>query len=405
MKKIKYLITIIKIFLNTKKIYQTPMNKKIINFDSYTNKQVKKIFNPDDLFEICCHGERREFDFIYLSPKILLLTLVEFFKGNLSCCYYIALIRAVKPKVILTFAPFNFAFIKISKALRKKFNFITVQPSVTLLNHLSKDAIKKVYIQKFLCINKQTVDHYKLFDVKVDQFDIIGSTQLALAEEYFKNDNLKKNEDNPYVCVLSGNTHLNSNNVTSAIKKKLLERHVTLWTNIDKFSKKHNIYFKLASKRPIDFDPSDKYGKEDYDEEKKLFNQIVKDNKYFIKTDRYKEKFSNYKLALNSSLVIGYGSTLLLESLAKKKKILDICIEKYNEHPDIASLMPEDNISSLFKPSYEELESRILKLLKMPQSEYDREMHYKRNYMIAYDPKVSALEKLKKHVNLILEKN
>ena len=67
--------------------------------------------------------------------------------------------------------------------------------------------------------------------------------------------------------------------------------------------------------------------------------------------------------------------------------------------------MPEDNISSLFKPSYEELESRILKLLKMPQSEYDREMHYKRNYMIAYDPKVSALEKLKKHVNLILEKN
>ncbi len=404
MKKLKHLVFLIKIFFKTKKIFLTPKNKSIIHFDSFENKQVKKIFHPDDLFEIRCTGERREFDYIFLSPKILLLCLLEILKGNLTCFYYIALIRAVKPKIILTFVPFNFAFIKISKILKNQFHFITVQPSFTPLNYLSKKAIDKIHIEKFLCINKQTIDHYKIFQVKVDKFDLIGSTQLALAEEYFKNEDLQEVQgDNSYVCILSGNTHQKSNNVSNIIKKKLLERHINLWKKIDIFSKKHKVYFKLASRRPIDFNPSEKFRKQDYDEETGLFNRVVKNNPYFTKVDRYKDKFSNYKLALKSKLVIGYGSTLLLECLAKNKKILDLCSENYPTDPDLVALMPDDNISSLYNSSYEELEQRILKLIKMPQSEYDQKMEYKRKYMIFYDSKVSAVERLKNHVNSILQ--
>ena len=113
----------------------------------------------------------------------------------------------------------------------------------------------------------------------MDKFDLIGSTQLALAEEYFKNEDLQEVQgDNSYVCILSGNTHQKSNNVSNIIKKKLLERHINLWKKIDIFSKKHKIYFKLASRRPIDFNPSEKFRKQDYDEETGLFNRVVKNN-------------------------------------------------------------------------------------------------------------------------------
>ena len=39
----------------------------------------------------------------------------------------------------------------------------------------------------------------------------------------------------------------------------------------------------------------------------------------------------------------------------------------------------------------------------MPQSEYDQKMEYKRKYMIFYDSKVSAVKRLKNHVNSILQ--
>ena len=54
MKKLKHLVFLIKIFFKTKKIFIIPKNKSIIHFDSFENKQVKKIFHPDDLFEIRC---------------------------------------------------------------------------------------------------------------------------------------------------------------------------------------------------------------------------------------------------------------------------------------------------------------------------------------------------------------
>ena len=87
----------------------------------------------------------------------------------------------------------------------------------------------------------------------------------------------------------------------------------------------------------------------------------------------------------------------------KEQKNLDLCSENYPSDPDLVALMPDDNISSLYNSSYEELEQRILKLIKMPQSEYDQKMEYKRKYMIFYDSKVSAVERLKNHVNSILQ--
>ena len=77
------------------------------------------------------------------------------------------------------------------------------------------------------------------------------------------------------------------------------------------------------------------------------------------------KNFSSYKLAFESELVIASHSTLLLESMAIGKKIM--CVSRSNSYSSMSinPLMPKDNISSIYNPTYEEFEDRLLKLLKL----------------------------------------
>ena len=91
-----------------------------------------------------------------------------------------------------------------------------------------------------------------------------------------------------------------------------------------------------------------------------------------------------------------------LESLAKQKKILCISsLDHYNNFP-LDPLMPEDNISSMYNPTYEDFENRILKLYKMSLEKYSEIIFYKRKYMTFYDPKYSTIKRVQDHINKII---
>ena len=115
-KKILYLISLIKITLKAKIIKKSPERKKIVIFDNYTNRYLsKKVFNENQTIEILCPGEGRKLEYIYISFEVVIKSIIEILNGNFTNFYYIALIKIIQPKVILTFTVPNFVFIKLQK--------------------------------------------------------------------------------------------------------------------------------------------------------------------------------------------------------------------------------------------------------------------------------------------------
>lgn len=403
MKKILYLIYILKIFIKTKKIYSTPKQKKLIIFDSYSSREhFRLIFDSNILFEIHCPGDRRKVEFIYLSFKIISLSIIELLKGNIASFYYIALIRAVNPKAVVTFIDNNFTFFELSKKLGKKYKFVVIQNSHTSLLEFSQKDLKKIYIPEYLCLNKFTVDHFNSLKVKVDKFNIVGSINLSLAENYLSNNqNNFNNDKRKYVCVIAGAMPEISSSLDKKILNQLRERQIKLWKYVTEFSRKHEIFFKLASRQTVNFSEDDFLKKRRYNFEDRVFKETNADNKYFVKIDRRRENFTSYELAFKSELVIGFHSTILLESLAKDKKIL--CISSLDSYSNayLDPLMPEDNISSIYNPSFDEFEDRVLLLLKMSIEKYSEIMSFKKKYMTYYDKKKSTLDIIKNRITEI----
>tara|TARA_B100001250_G_scaffold354739_1_gene328764 strand:+ start:1211 stop:2425 length:1215 start_codon:yes stop_codon:yes gene_type:complete len=402
-KKILYLISLVKIIFRAKIIWKSPEKKRLIIFDNYTTRYLsKKIFKRDEIIEILCPGEGRSLENIYVSFEVITKSIIEILKGNFTNFYYIALIKIIEPKVILTFTEYNFAFFKIAKKLRKKYKFIIIQMSHSSLFEYSEKDLKKFYTPEFLCLNKFTVDHYSSLGVKVEKFTVIGSINLSLAEQSLNLNQNNQKLNNPYICVIAGAMPYISQSLDNKVLKQLYERQVKLWQYVDRFSRKHKIFFKLASRQEEDYEKSDLIKHQKYERENQIFNEISKNNSFFTKEKRFKEKFSNYELAFNSELVIGFHSTLLLESLAKQKKILCLSsLDHYKSFP-LDPLMPEDNVSSMYNPSYEDFENRILKLYNMPLEKYLEIIFYKKKYMLYYDSKYSTIKRVQDHINKIV---
>ena len=97
-------------------------------------------------------------------------------------------------------------------------------------------------------------------------------------------------------------------------------------------------------------------------------------------------------------LNIGFHSTMLLESLAKKKKILCVSILDSYSNETLDPLMPEDNISSLQNFSYDKFADRVKLLLDMSKEDYDLLMEKKREYMISYNEQLSTSQIIKEKI-------
>jgi surface carbohydrate biosynthesis protein len=404
-KNFLYFLYLIKLIFKVKFIWKNPEKKKIIVFDNYTTRYISnKIFNQEEMCEILCPGEGRKIEYLYISLKILTKSIIEILKGNLTNFYYLAILKIIQPKVIITFTEYSFAFFKIAKKLKNEFKFIIIQMSHSTLFEYSQKDLNKFYTPEFFCLSKFTIDHYSSLGIKVEKYTAIGSINLSLAEENLSLNKIVK-KTSPYICVVAGAMPFISQSLNNHILSQLYDRQIKLWKFINKLSQIHKIYFKLASRQEEDYDNSDDIKKRKYEREEKVFKEITNGNPFFTKEKRFKYKLSNYELAFNSELVVGFHSTLLLESLAKEKKILCLTsLGHYKTFP-LDPLMPEDNISSMYNPTYEEFEERLLNIYKMPLAKYLEIMFYKKKYMLSYEANYSAVKKLQDKINKIIQLN
>ena len=68
-------------------------------------------------------------DKIYISFSILKLILLEFFNRNFKLSYYLALIKIVKPKLIITWIDNDHRFFYLARILDAKIEFFAMDLS------------------------------------------------------------------------------------------------------------------------------------------------------------------------------------------------------------------------------------------------------------------------------------
>ena len=84
-----------------------------------------------------------------------------------------------------------------------------------------------------------------------------------------------------------------------------------------------------------------------------------------------------------------------------------MCVSRSNSYSSMSinPLMPKDNISSIYNPTYEEFEDRLLKLLKLTDEKYSEIFSYKKDYMIFHKKNNLALDIIKLEIEKIVNRD
>ena len=122
--RINFIKKIFFLFLRAKIKFGNPSKNSLIIFDDVSLNDFKHVLKNREYTVMYARHERIKT--IYFSFSVLLYT-IKNFKGNLFTSYLLALIKIIKPKIILTTIDNSFKFSEIAKQFYKKITFIAVQ--------------------------------------------------------------------------------------------------------------------------------------------------------------------------------------------------------------------------------------------------------------------------------------
>ena len=382
----------LKFLIRVKFKFKSPDKQKIIVFDNQTIDDLKNILENYDYFLLKSRIEK--IDCIYFSPNIL-KNFIKNFEGNIMTAYFVALIKEINPKIVLTHIDNSFKFFDITKKLHKEFCVIAIQNAYRIdigeYKHryekklTESDYRKKFYIPNFFCFGKFEIDLYKKHKLNVKKFFIVGSLRLANFFYYLKKNkiNLKKKYD---ICLISESFVGREDifGIPDFEKRAALLVKFTL-----KFCMKH----KMKLVYPL------KYGKQKFNISyfKKYLNKD--EYKYLIKNsaDR-KNTFSSYTAMNQSKVTVAVISTLLSEHLSTGEKIL-AC----NLTPTKLWDFPIDGVCFIKNCTYEQFEKRLFNIYSMPKRKYLLKINKGKNYLVDYNKKNSTIKKIKSKLDYFLD--
>jgi surface carbohydrate biosynthesis protein len=360
----------IKFFCINKNFF-IPKNIDIIIFDGEGN-------SADRLSEICKNYkvfvlETRDYRVknIYFNFKIILKFIKHFILSKkIWTSYLSALIECLSPKLIVTYIDNSYQFSTIAKILDKKYSFLAIQRASRYEFEEDPKNIEKIYIPNFICFSQFEIDYYQSKKINVNNFYIGGSLNVALYEDFLKNEENKKNILNEKfdICLIS--------EPSPGWNKKFLhfeESIVRIAEYTIKFSKIHKKKIAFAGKR---------VGVAAHDEIN-FYKRYLKEDFKII--PRNINKFSSYQLMENSELTIGMNSTMLRENLGKQRKILS-CNFTNNSIWDF----PISGLCFLKDCKFEDFERRVLEILGASSVEYFSKLNKKPDYIMHYSSTYSA---------------
>tara|TARA_B100000989_G_scaffold285571_1_gene253386 strand:- start:636 stop:1829 length:1194 start_codon:yes stop_codon:yes gene_type:complete len=355
-------------------------NYDIVIFDieskfdlDYLLKEKKKIFYLADRNE--------HFNKIFLSNRIF-KNFFKFFDGNLKRSYQAALIETMCPKIVLTFIDTNWRFGELAKIFSKsQIKFIAIQNGAKFTFQEYKELFEKGIIkenvnQKLFIPNILTLSEYeqelsKIYKIKINNFQNVGSLRLYNFYHYkkfIKKQKIEFSKLPTYDLAILSDYNGWDQRLGIDYTKKILETLNTIIEivirnklncvflykatkkNLIKREKEHSLYKNGLYKNNFDF----------------ISNKIIERN----------SRFGTYEILLKTNLLIGTISTLLRENIALGGKSL-AC----NQTPKNIYDFPINGICNIKNFNPEELEQRILYLLQISRKNYSKTLGSNKDYV------------------------
>lgn len=300
------LINRLKKLIKARYYYSIPKKSKILFFDGNNIEIVKKQFKKNDYEILNVRGEK-------LNMNIILKMLLNF---KFSLKYYIYLyIKAVKPKIVITFTDNSIFFYQFKKFF-PKIKFIAIQNGYRRKNIDVFEKLKKIRNPKkklqadhiFTFGQSTSLEYSKYIDAKnivlgsfrnnlVPTSKIFNNKKSILFISQFRKADINKPD---YYCT----------------ERKLLPI-------VANFCQINNLSLSILG---TEFDDVD---------ERRYFNEILSKFKFnFIKK---KSPLSNYKIVDKFSLIVFIDSTLGYEAFARNRKIAVFSTRKINFNHEVGT--------------------------------------------------------------------
>lgn len=381
---------------NLKKINFSITKKKIVVFDGLSLQELNYTLKIYDYFTLEDRLER--INTFYITPSIIFYFFVYFFlifkSYSLKVIYSIALIKSLKPKIVITSIDNSINFSLCAKILNKEIFFIAIQNAGRLgfrdINYclknniiIPKDYKKKLNIPNYICFGQDEIDGSIKEKLNIEKFYNFGSIRVGNCLHYIKENNIKLNKKLFDVCIFSEALY----NYDAVYKNSHIEESAA---NLLKFTIKfviqNNLKFIFASRNlsnTNEFKLELDFYKHYLD--KKEFEFLI------LNSNNKKNFYSSYLILLQSTLAIGFYTTLLLDKIGFKEKILSC------NFTDLKFFdFPISGICSMNSFNYNEFSSRAKLIMSLQNEEYLKRLDRNPNYVMTFDKEENVIEKTRR---------
>ena len=391
----KYLIFIIKVFFKMKIIFKDPKNYDLVIFDDESIDELEAILKNRKYFILQNRVDR--IDKIYISFNII-RNFIKNYKSSISTAYFLTLLDIIKPKVVFTFIDNSFKFSELAKLKNHKIKFIALQNGARYehkeYEYLYKNRIIKYnhsenfFIPYLLCYGKYEIDDFKKYNIKVNDFSVVGS--LRVSNFFLRKKKIKKYYND--ICLISDIYSWDDmfNIYNSGLEKGI----INLTKFVINFSIKHNLKLTIALR-------SYRNDIENFNREINFYKRYLTKIEYNFLSKSFfyrkeKNKFSTYELMKGSEVVVGSISTTLRENLVMDGKIL-AC----NLTPTKIFDFPLKGLCFIKNCNFRAFEKRLFKIINLSKKEYFSQIN--KNYVVDYNKNISTIEKVNNKLDLFLK--
>jgi len=329
-------------------------------------------------------------DCLYIKQLLQLAN--SFFKfgvGDLYYRYLCCTIKAINPKLVITYIDNSSYFWKLDKKFGNTIKFLAIQNGnryfardITYPDYLNHFFYKKndyVYHSNFACISDYEKDLYSNSHAVVANFFSIGSLSLS---EHIKNYVKRKKIFD--LCLIANSTNERPVNIR-------------IMQYLSKYVERYNVSACIALKR--------NHYSENYDKYMEIFDKFFGDSTVLLipsknvhVPDYALEARSKVSHPVHSSsylsdvseVTIGFASTMLRQSFSRGNKVYPINFEV--EDAGAPFNIYDINLS----PTYDEFEKYLNDLLIENEEDYCSKNKELMEYMDVFDLKDPPVDKLRK---------
>ena len=339
------------LILFKKKIIFSDLKKNnLVVFDCTSKNYIEDLFPSTPYYLLSNRIERVEK--IFLNLSIIKFIFTNFFKRKLKQNYIIALIKQLKPKIVITLIDNSVEFSFIANYFKNKIPFYAIQGANRGDVKLSSDEeVNFISFDTLFCIGHADKNLYLKKKIKVKNFIVSGPLRPSLALKYIDKERIKI-DSNKFDIFLPTELSINS--------------PYNKFTNYsDSCLKLADYVLDICSKHKLKlvFSAESYLNSETFIKEQEFYKIILQ--KYNLDLYAKTSKYSTYIRILESNLTIGLNTTVLREALYLRKKIFACNLTNF-VHADF----PIKNISSPEIKNFNQFENHVLKLLELKTENY-----------------------------------